>query len=359
MAGMAPCEERSREDKREPERMRRTAKSLWLWVTFIVALVAATADEAHAVPGVVVVGGSAAEDQRAAVTAALARVTREAGWSTPARAITAAESQALLRCTDTTTPWSCVPASFATNGIHRVLVVSVDPKPTDDGTSVLMLVGRLIMTNPDAAVVRQRFCEHCADDRLDAEASELARQMIREHAVRSGRTVIAIRSEPPGAQVVLDGERVGATNSSFNTYPGKHVLVLEKPGFVSETREVAAEEGRTAEIAVTLRSTSPRDDTTPPPRRSRLVPALLIGAGVAAVSTGIALQVTKDSPPLGESQPSRIYSAPGIGLAVAGGAIIGVGVYLWMRATSAPATTSAPAVTLVDGGGVIGWSHQY
>jgi hypothetical protein len=85
----------------------------------------------------------------------------------------------------------------------------------------------------------------------------------------------------------------------------------------------------------------------------------VLGAGAVALGTGIALQVTEDGPPLGEPQPSRIYSAPGIGLAVAGGALVGLGAYLWWRAGARDAAQSAPSVTLVDGGGVVGWSRTY
>jgi hypothetical protein len=329
-------------------------------VTFalVLTMMMAGLGSAYATPGLVVVGGTASDAQQTVVRAALALETATLGW-TPAGVLSKAETATLLQCIDSTSPWSCVPPSMTASGVQRVIVVTVDPKPGDGGANVLVLVGKLIATNPESAVVRQRFCERCADDRLGAASAELATQMIRDLAVRGGRTVIDIRSEPPGAAITLDGERVGATNSTFNTYPGMHQVVVEKAGYHSEAREIIAEEGHSAEVTVTLRSSSTRE--TPPlaSHHSRLVPGLVIGAGVVALGTGIALQATKDGPPLGELQPSRIYSAPGIGLAVAGGALVGLGAYLWWRAGAHDTAQSAPSVTLVDGGGVVGWSRTY
>jgi hypothetical protein len=229
---------------------------------------------AYAAPGLVVVGGTASEAQRTIVRAALALETATLGW-TPSGAPSAADTSALLQCANTTTPWTCVPASLTASGVRRVLVVTVDPKPGAPGSNVLVLVGKLIAINPESGVVRQRFCEQCADDRLGAAAAELATQMIRDLAVRSGRTVIDIRSEPPGGAISLDGERVGATNSTFNTYPGMHQVVVEKAGYHSEAREIIVEEGHSADVMVTLRPTDARDTqpSTSHPSCSARVPS--------------------------------------------------------------------------------------
>lgn len=326
-------------------------------VTLVVALLAVGIGNATAAPGVVVVGGSAPEAQRAKVAATLEQSMHEAGWTIPLSPPTKIETNVLLRCSDTTAPWNCVPPSFADQAIYQVLVVTVDAKPGEDGTPVVQLVGKLVTTRPESSLVRQRFCEHCTDDKLTEASSALATQMLQELAVRDGRTAIAVRSEPPGAEVTLDGARIGATNGTYNTFPGTHVVVISKPGYVSETRTVTAEDGASAEVAVTLR-TSGSASAAGGEKRSRLVPGLVIGAGVAALAIGIALQVTHDGPPLGEPQPERLYSAPGIGLTIVGAGLAGLGVYLWRRTTDHN-TSASPTLTVLEGGGLVGWSRTY
>lgn len=314
---------------------------------------------ASAAPGFIMVDGEAAADRRATVLGALGEATASAGWSGASVKLTQAESAELLQCANTATPWSCIPAAFGKADVHRMLVVTVDQKPGEGGEPIIVLSGKLITTAPDAFTVRQRFCEHCSDERLTTEASQLATQMLRDVAVRQGRTAIVIRSEPPGAQISLDGERIGVTNSTYKTYPGQHVLTIEKAGYATETRQVDVEEGASREVDVTLHAATAPGAGTAEARPSRLVPAIVVGAGVTALVAGIVIQATADGPPLGEPQPSRIYSAPGIGLAVAGGVVAGVGVYLWTRATRGSTGGAAPTVSLTEHGGMLGWSQSY
>jgi hypothetical protein len=334
----------------------------WLVAVSLVAWVVTTG-VASADSAMRVVGGAASEHQRAAVRTGVERATREAGWPADEPTIAKKDRDALLRCMDIASPWSCVPAGIKAAGVRRVLVVRADTKQDGAGAPVIVLVATLLVSDPEAAV-RQRFCEHCADDRLSDEAAELARQMLREVAVQGGRTIVVIRSEPQAAQIFLDGEPIGATNTSYNTFPGKHVVLIEKPGYHAETREFSAEDGKTTTVAVTLRPTAhdvPIVDD-PPRRESRALPYIVIGAGVAAVVAGGVLQATKDGPPLLEDQPSRLYSAPGISLMAGGAAIVGVGLVLWMRGSSPPASpapASGPTASVSSESAWLGWAGRF
>jgi hypothetical protein len=330
----------------------------------VVVAVLAVVRVAHAEPAIVVVGGTASEHQQAAIRGGLEQATRDAGWTVGDPQLAKKHRDALLRCAEQTSPWTCVPGGVTAAGIRRVFVIRAGAKQGDAGTPVTQLIGTLILTDPETAVVRQRFCEHCADDGLGEAAADLARQVLREIAVQGGRTVVVIRSHPESAEIILDGERIGATNASFNTFPGKHVVVIEKPGYHSETREFVAEEGKTARVSVTLRGSdqdgsgggSPGDTDGGSP--SRLVPALVLGVGLAAIAGGVALQATKDGPAPSDDQPRRLYSAPGIGLMAGGAAVAGLGVFLWLRATSADAT-SAPTVSIAPDGASFGWAGRF
>jgi hypothetical protein len=196
-----------------------------------------------------------------------------------------------------------------------MFVFAVDPGRADDGAPMVVLTARLIVTAPQALVVRQRFCEHCADDRLTEASIDLARQLLQDLAVRRGRTILEVASTPPGARITLDGQPIGATNATFNTFPGSHVVIVDKLGYRAATRSVIAEEGKTAAVAVTL---VPARATTPPVRSVRWVPGALIGSGaLAIIAAGVLLDLGARG---GADHPGDKFSYPG---ATPAGALLG------------------------------------
>src|SRR6185295_10296638 len=156
--------------------------------------------EAHAedverdAAGSVIVGGGAEDHDRRVVGAAVAVAAREAGWSLPREPVTKQDADRLLDCGDRGTPWACIPASLGGRGIRRIFAFAVERNQSDSGAPMVVLTARLIVTAPQALVVRQRFCEHCADDRLTEASIELARQLLQDLAVRSGRTILEVAS---------------------------------------------------------------------------------------------------------------------------------------------------------------------
>lgn len=313
---------------------------------------------APAVGGVVAVGGNAEERDRAAVSAGAMAATRQAGWQLPVKPLTKKESTSLLRCLDPGEPWNCIPGSIGSQGIHQALVVSAEKQQAEDGSPVVVLTAKLIVTQPHALAVRRRLCEHCADDRLTQASSELTEQLLQELAVRMGRTVLEVKSSPSGARIVLDGVPVGATNMTFNTYPGPHVVILEMPGYLTQTIPVDAQEGKTAAVAVTLQPSErvppPSKITTPNDKPSRLVPIALFSAGGAAlVGSGILIYLGAQSGPDQEVLHTSA-KAHGIELGILGVAAIGAGAYLWWRGS-----TGAPTVSVTPGAAVVGWTRAF
>jgi hypothetical protein len=149
--------------------------------------------------------------------------------------------------------------------------VAAKKQQAENGSPIVVFTVSLIATSPRALIVRQRFCEHCSEDRLTQAATEVTRQLLEELAVRSGRTILAVKSTPSGARIVLDGVSIGATDGTFNTYPGLHTVILEKPGYLTQTVSVQATEGKTAEVSVALPESPATFPTKlpPPPTTSR------------------------------------------------------------------------------------------
>ncbi|HEX3759810.1 MAG TPA: PEGA domain-containing protein [Kofleriaceae bacterium] len=305
---------------------------------------------ARADDGSVVIGGAAEDRDRSVVGAAVAATARAAGWALSRDPVAALDIDRLLACSDPVRPWACVPASLGSHGIRRIFVFAVDHKLTASGAPMVVLTAKLIVQAPQGLAVRQRFCEHCADDRLTGASTELARQLLQDLAVRSGRTVLDVASTPPGARITLDGQPIGATNATFNTFPGAHVVVIEKPGYRAERRTVIAAEGKTAAVAVVL---APVDRGGGPERRSRALPvALITGGALAAIAGGVLLDLGGRG---GVHDKYRYVGATpaGAALGLAGVAAIAAGIYLGWR-------TPAPAGVAFAGRAIVaGWAAAF
>ena len=65
---------------------------------------------------------------------------------------------------------------------------------------------------------------------------------------------LAIHTAVPDAEVLVDGQRVGRTPlpGSITVPPGRRVVELRRPGYRSERREVAVDDGATGELAFEL-----------------------------------------------------------------------------------------------------------
>ena len=303
--------------------------------------------------GSVVIGGEAEDHERAVVGSAVMAAARAAGWSLAHELVTKQDAEQLIDCGDSAMPWACMPASLASRGIRRIFVFAVDKKQVDSGVPMVVLTARLITTAPQALVVRQRFCEHCADDRLIEASTELARQLLQDLAVRGGRTILDVVSTPTGAQITLDGHPIGATNATFNTSPGAHVVMVDKAGYRPETRTTIAEEGKTAAVAVTL---VPSSGATPAARPGYWKGMLIVGGALAVIAGGVLIDLgTRDGP--NEKYRYTGATPTGVVIGIAGAAALATGAYLlwWHRPAS-----SAPAVGIASSGGIVaGWATAF
>ena len=308
---------------------------------------------ARADDGSVVIGGAAEDRDRSVVGAAVAATAREAGWALSRDPVAAPDVDRLLACSNPVRPWACVPASLGGRGIRRVFVFAVDRRQTASGAPMVVLTAKLIVQAPQGLAVRQRFCEHCADDRLTGASTELARQLLQDLAVRSGRTVLDVASTPPGARIALDGQPIGATNATFNTFPGPHVVIVEKAGYRPERRAVIAEEGKTAAVAVVLARAELGGGGRSRPSRA-LAGGLLGGGALAAIAGGVLLDLGSRG---GVHDKYRYAGATPAGavLGIAGAAALIAGAYAWWRSPA----SAAPGGGIAGRGVVAGWATAF
>jgi hypothetical protein len=336
----------------------------YLWFLLVCAALVAAANVARAdiapIVGAIAVGGDAEERDRAAVNAGMTEATQQAGWQT--RALSKQEKAGLLRCLAPGEPWACVPGTLDAQGIHHVLVVAAEKRQGEDGSRLVVLTAKLIVTRPQTLVVHQRFCEHCTDDKLTEASTQLGSQLVQELAVRLGRTVLEVKSVPDGARITLDGQQVGATDAVLNTYPGSHSVIVEKAGYLTQTLPVEAQEGKTSQVSVTLMPSATQapahSDVTarPAEQPSRIVPIALFAAGGAGlVGAGVLIYLGQQNGPDDRTEHRRA-TALGVTSGIAGLAAVGAGLYLWHRGSVA----SGPAIGATSNGTpVLGWARTF
>jgi hypothetical protein len=293
------------------------------------------------------------------VASAVRSAARSGGWQLVEAPLAESEIKTVLACLKAPQRWACVSPVVAGKHIQRLIVVSLDPEAAPDSAGTLALTEQILLPGSDVASSDQRSCPKCTDEALTRIAFDLTKELLEEAAAGTGRTRIRILSTPPGAWITLDTTNVGLTDHTYSTFPGRHVVTLQRDGYQIETRSIDVIENQETTVAVPLRAVG---NTDPPPHHDEhpfLVPALVGGAGVAALAVGIGLQLAADPPPVGQSQPSRLVSAPGVALIAGGSVAIGVGAYLWVRAMHRAPPASTPTVSVAPGGGIVGWTGHF
>lgn len=340
--------------------MARISRSVSLIVASVLAITAATASRADAEPtGIVLVTGKIGVHELSVIESAIKTALRRASWSMSAQAFTPKEAQSILRCLADDKPWHCLGPLMQPKGVDRIVVAEVNPQ--SDSAGKLVLIGQFAEAGEGSAAVQQQRCDGCDDARLAGTAQRLTEALLADMDNRK-ETVLELQTVPAGATVRLDDQALGKTNASGHlvhvTLPGPHKLSVHHPGFTEHDRDINLPVAKTTHVDVQL---TPVEATLTPiePKHSLLVPLLVTGAGAAALAIGVGVQLAADSPGTGQQQKKYIVSTPGVVLMAGGGAVIGVGVYLWLRSRNAAAPTAMPVAAAIDHGGVIGWTGQF
>jgi hypothetical protein len=144
----------------------------------------------------------------------------------------------------------------------RALIVDVDVRVNIDG-AVITVNGREVGTSPlDSPLALPAGAEHRIEARLTG-----FRAAVREITLAQGAEPpvvelelsrlqvserIQVRSTPPGAEVLINGERVGTSPWSDQLETGTYSLELRLDGYVSQQREVAVVAGEPRLVEVTF-----------------------------------------------------------------------------------------------------------
>lgn len=314
----------------------------------VAALLVGSVSRAHADGAVLVVGAVSSRDRDVIVDAIKGegRALSLRFNATVGRDAAAAS----VACLHDKTPWSCVAPVL--RGKDQLVIVEIDSDHRG-GAPMTIVTAHLLTAGAEAESFASRNCAMCSEDALKRTIGDLSRDLLQRAAARSGRTRLAIRSHPDRAQIVLDGEPSGATDTTLATYPGKHTIELQATGYAAATREVIAVDGSTVDVAVPLQPATRRSGDPGSPG-SRVWPGLAIGAGAAAIIAG-GLLIAFDQDPSPQHRYYYDTAKYGVASLAAGAVVAGAGVYLWLR----PRASSAAAVAPVPGGAAVGWAGRF
>jgi len=127
----------------------------------------------------------------------------------------------------------------------------------------------------------------------------------------SGVQQLLVYSDPPAAEVYVDGQPRGRTPFSAALPLGTHVLTLVKPGYATITREAVLAPDRSIELDVNLaRADAAAGTAAAPPPFDAPSPGAAVAAATPAPSLAPAAQMA-------EVKPLRIASPPEVKVAAA------------------------------------------
>lgn len=350
-----------------------------LLALFASLLISGVAGTAHAAaPSALVVFGKAESRIQDIVYGVVDRVLRQAGWPL-VPALAPNEATIVRGCLGKEAAWSCVASMASKKGIERIVAVRVDLERSSDGSSQVVLTGRLVYAGSSSVLEQKRYCGACSDEDLTVYAEEISKLLMDERAVQAGTTKVGVTSVPMGAEVRIDGKVVGVTNNVFSTFPGKHVVEVRAPGYQAESRPVTAVDGKTVTTSISLK---PGDSSKPPVQSGpdlgdgtdevddggeggeggggfrKWGPKAMVGAGALAVIGGVVLIALDEDESDMNREAVEIFDSArgGYPLAIGGALTAGFGGYLWWRFSKSDST---PTVSALPGGAAVGLTGSF
>lgn len=199
------------------------------------------------------------------------------------------------------------------------------------------------------AVGERKTCEHCTDQTLRNTADEVMKKLLGVGDVGH----VKLKSTPPGAKITIDGQAIGVTPLDWDLPPGKHTIRMDKAGLQPQSRDLVVASNKTDLFAMKLTASGGDDQGG----GSRLLPIGLLAVGGALVATGVVFIAIDQNP--GPFEPPKIRNTgpTGVGLAIGGAVIGGVGAS-WLLFRS-PKAASAPVAAVTSDTAYIGWVRRF
>ena len=155
---------------------------------------------------------------------------------------------------------ACLEELAQTSGLRHVLAVIANK--TDAG---YQLDVRLFDNDTgDLAARRSELCPGCALPKAKLWVSALCTETLQLHVKRQ-IGLLEVSSQPPGAEVLVDGRRLGQTPYRRAASVGEHEVVVHKTGYLDYLNTVDVGPGKGSAIDAVLRPDTPPPAPPPPP----------------------------------------------------------------------------------------------
>jgi tetratricopeptide (TPR) repeat protein len=144
---------------------------------------------------------------------------------------------------------------------------------------------------------------------------------------QKGLQQLSVISTPDGATLKLDGQAVGITPWTGETFAGKHRVVLEASGYRSSERVIELELHRAQDFSFEL-SVLPKPVSPPRPAPARLAPKAsaltlaTLGSGLALLGTALIAQAVSSGDSHGATRTAAFFAGSGAGVSVLGGVML-------------------------------------
>jgi len=167
-------------------------------------------------------------------------------------------------------------------------------------------------------------------DAADARDVETHVHQLEQALSQKGLQQLTVLSDPDGATVKLDGQAVGVTPWTGESFAGKHRIVLEVSGYQRDERVIEIDLHRARDFKIELRK-APATAALGAPAKSapvRVEPKVstftlvTLTTGIALLGTALVAQVVDNSNSTGISRTAAFFAGGGAGITVVGGLML-------------------------------------
>ncbi|MEO8703564.1 MAG: PEGA domain-containing protein [Kofleriaceae bacterium] len=201
------------------------------------------------------------------------------------------------------------------------------------------------------AVAERRFCQRCSETTMRSTTDDLMKALSKA-GQRTEAGKLKLTSNQVGAKVKIDGQPAGVMPLDQEVVVGPHEITVSHDGD-SETRfvEVKAGETLTLDVPVGVAKAGGGGGG------SKILPIALLAGGAAMVVTGgVLISIDEDVELAGQQKAKfRDTAGAGVGLAITGLAVAGIGTYfMFFRKES-----SAPVAAVTSDSAYVGWMGRF
>jgi len=190
-------------------------------------------------------------------------------------------------------------------------------------------VGRAFegMGNQAGALRYYREYLRRSPDASDARDVESHVHQLEQALAQKGLQQLTVLSSPDGATVKLDGQAVGVTPWTGESFAGKHRIVLETAGYRRSESVIEIDPHRARDFNIELSKEPEKPDTAslaqkkPLPAEAKVSTFTLatLATGIGLLGTALIAQVASGSNSTGISRTSAFFAGGGAGVTLVGG----------------------------------------